>query len=477
YIFSNSNYKNKSKRIDNEIYRLFLINLSLSIYDVKLDESIKYASDIEELKSFIDKDGYLHEQKEKMLKKANFLLFKWQKRSEKNNNKVAFIVDGEEKENYEAEFINYGGKWKEMVEYISNHYLDSDSNYQIKKSFQKLIGKNFEDYSCQDIHLYIKYYKDVENDLKKLDEIIEFIKSKPNNEIYSIIYKYAINNRFSLFIENCNDKNKIYEEYSKIKDDDKNYFQQYKFIKKSIEIINDFLQKDDISSEELKEIKSFVDGKIENEYKKYKANMEWSLQHSNYYIYRVSYEECMIDDIFMYSSFLLPHSNKEASLNYEIISTEYQVLKSQIEPLIKVNTLLSETKKINEDINKNKIQIIEITGIFLAVIAFVMSSVNGFQFVTDIWSAFLFMVIFATCLISFLLLIILITRRNENIKKFRDIILIFYVAMFVSICLLGCIISYNEEKKQTNTIKTDYLKISTEIKKDTIQVKPNMKKK
>lgn len=210
------------------------------------------------------------------------------------------------------------------------------------------------------------------------------------------------------------------------------------------------MQKESLSINEIEESESFINNKLESEYQKYKANMEWSLQHSNF-IYRVAYDECIIDDIFIYSSFVLPAPNKEARDKYEILSSNYQTLKTQIEPLKKVSSLLLE-------VSKNRIQVIELMGIFLAVIAFVMSSVSGFNFVTDIWSALLFMVIFGTCLISFLLVLILITRHNENIfKRHRWMILGFYIVMLGLIYGLSTRIDSNnisnKEKQENNTIE------------------------
>ncbi len=381
YIFPLSILDLLSKEKKYEI-NLFKVFLNICIYDVKLNESRQYISTIEFLKSFIDDDkGYLCEQKEKMLKKANFLILKWCRRAEKNEYDITSVTDRTEKSD---DIKNYSKEWKEIVEYIDNHYSEN-SKRQIKYAFNQIKDKKLEDYSCKEIHLYIKYYKDNEKELNKLDDIINVIKNKVSDDnIYKTILQYAINNRFSLFLEKHSDRNKIYEEYKKISTDNRNYFPQYKFIEKSLNLLTTILQKGSVSLEELSDIENFINKKIEPEYKKYKANMEWSSQHSNF-IYRVAYEECMIDDIFIYSSFVLPAPNKKSYDDYEKISSEYYTLKAQIEPFKKVSILLL-------DVEKNQVKIIELMGLFLAVIAFVMSSISGFKFIDDFREALLFMI-------------------------------------------------------------------------------------
>lgn len=418
YIFPLSILDLLSKEKKYEI-NLFKVFLNICIYDVKLNESRQYISTIEFLKSLIDDKGYLCKQKEKMLKKANFLVLKWYRRAEKNEYDITSVTDRTEKSDY---IKNYSNEWKEIVEYIDNHYSEN-SKRQIKYAFNQIKDKKLEDYSCKEIHLYIKYYKDNEKELNKLDDIINVIKNKVSDDnIYKTILQYAINNRFSLFLEKHSDRNKIYEEYKKISTDNRNYFPQYKFIEKSLNLLTTILQKGSVSLEELSDIENFINKKIEPEYKKYKANMEWSSQHSNF-IYRVAYEECMIDDIFIYSSFVLPAPNKKSYDDYEKISSEYYTLKAQIEPFKKVSILLL-------DVEKNQVKIIELMGLFLAVIAFVMSSISGFKFIDDFRDTLLFMIIFSTSLISFLLILILITRHNESVlKKHWYEILIFYLAI------------------------------------------------
>ena len=125
------------------------------------------------------------------------------------------------------------------------------------------------------------------------------------------------------------------------------------------------------------------------------------------------------------------------------------------------------------DVSKNRVQIIELMGIFLAVIAFVMSSVSSFQFITNIWSAVLFLVIFSTGLISFLLVLLLITRHNENIfKKYWMALLFFYSTMGSSIYCISNKLENDKpkvedqvrENKQNNVIEKSSVDTSLKTK-------------
>lgn len=140
YIFSIS--QNKRGITKTEEYNLFLVNLELCILDIQLSESSRYASTIEQIKSYIGEGGYLAKQKEKMFKKANFLLFKWYKRAEVNKKNISSIVDGEEKGNYEEEVVGYGEEWENVVDYINNHYFEGRER-ELKKSFRQIKDKEY----------------------------------------------------------------------------------------------------------------------------------------------------------------------------------------------------------------------------------------------------------------------------------------------------------------------------------------------
>lgn len=477
------------------VSELFIFNISLCFMEIFLDENINNCYRIEELKKKINDIKhipFLSSQKEKALKKADFLLFKWYKRAELNGAKNHLIVDGDESiETYEEKISGYGNEWKREVDYINHHYLENKN--EIVKSFRKIKNKKIESLTYREIHLYIKYYKDIEENLVKLDEIIDYLCDWKEDENISdveknirfVVYNYAINNRFSLFSKNCEDKNSLFKEYEKIKGDSKNYFPQYKFIQKAIFLLQqDINKKINVLSEESNEktklfptddIEYYVK-KIDNVYNKYKTNIEWSLEHT-YIIFKVGFKEAFIDKIFIYSSFVLPAPNKEAKDKFDTIKNDYQILKSQIEPLNRVGSLLIKTEKINEEIKKRDVKTIELMGLFSTIIAFVMGSIPGFQFVESIWSAILFLLVFSTGLISFLLVLILITRYNGGVfKEHKGKITVFYIGVLILIVFFGWAVKFWEENEKNNEEESkQHSTVSIDIKKDSINSfeKPN----
>ncbi len=465
-IVITSSYKYQITNNDDYVLKIFFLNIYLCLIDILFNETQYCFDKISSIKDEISSIQtnyelrFLKNQVIKIKKKATFLLFKWCKRAKLSG--ISLYID-KGVESYERELNKYGDDWNSIIKYINNHYYnDKDKNKkyferELKKSFADIKDKNFEEFSCREIHLYIKYYKDIDKNLEKLDDIILFLEEwkeeeKINNEeknIRTIIYNYALNNRFSLFTKTCKSKEKLYEEYEKIEEkDNKNYFPQYKLIDKSIQLLKAELNEKNntITIEQIEEIENYLN-KIEPAYKTYKTNIEWILEHI-YFIYRVSFDECIIDDIFIYSSFLLPLDNRKSKEDYKRINDDFRVLKSQIDPLKRI-------VQFDEKIEKRDTKTIELMGLFTAIIAFVIGSIPTFQYLKNIFDVGIFFVVFATSLISFLLVLLFITGRikvNKEQKWWKSPILYFYLGMF----LIAIVLSYFNPKdndRKTTTLK------------------------
>ena len=453
FILSKSKYQSVN---DSETLKLFTLNLFLCFSDILFTEKQDCYQEITYVKELLSEERFpnlnLNPQIEKMEKKATFLLFKWCKRAKLSG--FSMLKEDKIKE-YKDDINNFGDKWKDWVTYIENHYYKEEENSlfvgKIKKSYAEIKDKDFEDFTCQDIHLYIKFYKDINKNIDKLDEINVFLKKRIENSttgnyeksIRTIIYNYARNNRFSLFTETCDNRDDLQKEYNKIDNkDNKNYFLQYKFINKSIELLNAELNEknENITIDQIEKIEKYLK-EIEPEYETYKTNIEWILEHI-YFIYRVSLEECIIDDIFIYSSFLLPLDNRKSKKDYEKIVDSFRELKSQL-PLFRriaiFNTKISEKVKdeltqFDEKIEKRDTKTIELMGLFTAIIAFVIGSIPTFKYMKDIYDVGIFFIVFATSLISFLLVLLLIIRKTRINKFFwlqLVLIVVFYIAMII----------------------------------------------
>ena len=382
---------------------------------------------------------------------------------------------------YKEDINDFGGKWKDWVTYIENHHYKEDEKYlfveKIKESYIKIEDKGLKNFTCQDIYSYIKYHKEIDKKIDKLDEIISFLDKgrfrttdNYDKNIRTIIYNYARNNRFSLFTETCDNREELKEEYDKIDNkDNRNYFLQYKFIDKSIELLNAELNEknENITIEQVEEIEKYLED-IEPEYKTYKTNIEWILEHI-YFIYRVSFKECIIDDIFIYSSFLLPLDNRKSKDRFEKITDDFRELKSQLPLFRKMAEFKGDVSKVKEDlfqfdekIEKHDTKTIELMGLFSAIIAFVMGSIPTFQYLKNIFDVGIFFIVFATSLISFLLVLLLITRKTRINKRFwyqLIRIVVFYIAMIVFTTYL----SNKKDTTQTIQLQTEKTIIEEKI--------------
>ena len=475
--------KNKYQSVnDSETLKLFTLNLFLCFSDILFTEKQDCYQEITYVKELLSEKRFLNlnlnPQIEKMKKKASFLLFKWCKRAELRG--FSMLKEDKIKE-YKEDINDFGGKWKDWVTYIENHHYKEDEKYlfveKIKESYIKIEDKGLKNFTCQDIYSYIKYHKEIDKKIDKLDEIISFLDKgrfrttdNYDKNIRTIIYNYARNNRFSLFTETCDNREELKEEYDKIDNkDNRNYFLQYKFIDKSIELLNAELNEknENITIEQVEEIEKYLED-IEPEYKTYKTNIEWILEHI-YFIYRVSFKECIIDDIFIYSSFLLPLDNRKSKDRFEKITDDFRELKSQLPLFRKMAEFKGDVSKVKEDlfqfdekIEKHDTKTIELMGLFSAIIAFVMGSIPTFQYLKNIFDVGIFFIVFATSLISFLLVLLLITRKTRINKRFwyqLIRIVVFYIAMIVFTTYL----SNKKDTTQTIQLQTEKTIIEEKI--------------
>ena len=479
FILSKSKYQSVN---DSETLKLFTLNLFLCFSDILFTEKQDCYQEITYVKELLSEERFsnlnLNPQIEKMKKKATFLLFKWYKRAELSG--FSMLKEDKIKE-YKDNINNFGDKWKDWVTYIENHYYKENEKHlfveKIKESYIKIEDKGLKKFTCQDIYSYIKYHKEIDKKIDKLDEIISFLDKRRfcttdnyDKNIRTIIYNYARNNRFSLFTETCDNRKDLQKEYNKIDNkDNRNYFLQYKFIDKSIELLNAELSEknENITIDQIEEIEKYLK-EIEPEYKTYKTNIEWILEHI-YFIYRVSFDECIIDDIFIYSSFLLPLDNRKSKDGFEKVSDKLRELKSQL-PLFRkmaefngdVSKVKEELFQFDEKIEKHDTKTIELMGLFSAIIAFVMGSIPTFQYMKNIYDVGIFFVAFATSLISFLLVLLLITRKTRINKRFwyqLIRIVVFYIAMIVFTTYL----SNKKDTTQTIQLQTEKTVIEEKI--------------
>jgi len=479
-IFTPSKGKYQSDK-DSDILKLFSLNLSLCFSDFLFTEKQDCYQEIVSIKDYLtillDNSSFpiLKEQIKKMKKKATFLLFKWCKRAELSG--FSMLKEHKIKE-YKDNINNFGDKWKDWVTYIENHHYKEDEKHlfveKIKESYIKIEDKELKNFTCQDIYSYIKYHKEIDKKIDKLDEIISILDKRRfcttdnyDKNIRTIIYNYARNNRFSLFTETCDNREDLQKEYNKIDNkDNRNYFLQYKFIDKSIELLNAELSEknENITIDQIEKIEKYLK-EIEPEYETYKTNIEWILEHI-YFIYRVSFDECIIDDIFIYSSFLLPLDNRKSKDGFEKISDGFRNLKNQLPLLRKMSLFKDELLQFDEKIEKHDTKTIELMGLFSAIIAFVMGSIPTFQYLKNIFDVGIFFIVFATSLISFLLVLLFITGRikvDKEQKWWKSPIPYFYLGIFLIAIALSHFNPKDNDRKTTTLKQTEKTVIEEKI--------------
>lgn len=449
---------------DNDIILLFNYYIEIEIIDIHFSDN-KYTYD--RLQSIgvninnITNENFLYDYKEKILKKINFLIYKWIKRAELNDIKIDDVDFGN---------IDKLPEWSEEINYIKDHYTGNEGN--IKTKIKLLSNKEIKDYTAKEFHLSIKYYKDICPDLDKLKYIVDTIKDKKDKNTedkraWNIIYDYAKNNYFSLFVEECEEKDSILEEYERIKSNTKNYFAQYKVLDRIIQIINQGIHNNK-DKESINSMYDFFEKKLELIYQEYRSNTLWSLEYSGV-IFCLPYEESKINDIYFHSGFMLPPSNIEAKNIYDKIEREYEALNIIIKSLHQIIPRIEELKetesKIEGKIKKTEIKSIEIVSLFTAVISFIIGGIQGFGFVNNIYAALAFVSMFSISLISFLLVLLLITRHDESILKKHWIPISVVYGVLVSVMLFGLYKIDTDTKKQNGDIEKES-RIKTKIPKE-----------
>lgn len=158
--------------------------------------------------------------------KIKFLQHKWKERNVSDNpNSHIYLSDGDVRvvENFKND---ENLKLKEWLKIIETQYelISKTWMYILEdrvKSFREL---DLDKLKILEIHQLIKYYKDVKPNYEKLIEISNHLINREvvNPNIYNnyskiISINYSLNNKFSLFLQQNKDLDKIKKEYLKVK--------------------------------------------------------------------------------------------------------------------------------------------------------------------------------------------------------------------------------------------------------------------
>ena len=389
--------------------------------------------------------------------KCDFLISKWLlRRVQLRSAPIYRIKDNREVEiNVEKDFQS--GITLYWREYIETHYEISPKwKFEITQKFDRLKNKSIIDLKLCELHILVKYYKDVAHSLENLKKIRLEIHRRYTNSLangilidiysHSLAVIYAINNEFSLLLSKSTTDIKIADDfYTEIQQfqtasGNNNFFAQYKYL----QFLTSKLRKEYNDRRALEFIAPAreIINKCDEIFEVYKENISWSTGNYNY-VFQLPFDECKVEisnsnleTIFIASSFVLPLSKEKYRKEFEENRNEVNVLKASIAVFENIEKDMSSFNKMKDDIKRSEIRSMEILAVFATVITFVAGSITAFKTVNTLYEGFLLMFALATSLSFFVLLILTLNRGKKKLKQSINILIAFLVLSFLAWGLL-----------------------------------------
>lgn len=411
-----------------------------------------------------------------LIEKSSFLIRKFiiRKYKDKDIHNENYVFLGKET-NFDLESHQLKLEvFKEWDTYSRNHFL-SEENYEkevlLKRNAQKTlrIGKN----STHDYHSLIKYYKDLENNLPKLEQLEEDSKNiYYRNTVFdeyaeNINRNYLFNNIFSKRL-NLLDSNSNFSKIEEVIKEDlvkieklqltsniNNFFPYYKiceylnrYIEKKLEESSFKSNQGTLHLEDAKEGLYYLRKYFET----FKDNLKWSRIHLNY-AYQLPFNESIKEfalndkkiNIFTSSTFSLPIDfNKYQEFKNQ---TEAFILRidNEIKSLQQINSLMaiyeSEKEELEIQIKDGFKKNIELLGIFSAIIALLFQGVYTSQSNEGFESKFYTFIVMFIILFSFLSLLRTFISNKKAEKSDLSIINII-TALVIPILLIIILILF-----------------------------------
>lgn len=432
-------------------YISFLIsNLQVAGLDIKLtpekEDFLTLTSISEDLLNIKKLGG--HKFSILLKEKTDFLRTKWILRQQHLKSTTVYSVYNNKETELGVEEATQNiilGKWKA---YIESHYeFVINWKSDIAKDFNSLKNKNLSQLKLIELHRLIKYFKDVNGDFLKLNEIRKEIQerhevakiSKPRNErfAYSIALIYAINNEFSFLLQTTDVLSesvaRLYDEILRLQNSTgiKNFFPQYKYLNYLVKKLED-LYDQKRALQLLSPLRDTIN-KCASIVEIYRENVEWCEDHYNY-AFHLPYEECLLEtqrpelpEIYICSSFLLPLSAEKYVPDFEINERRYLNLSTSVDIFENLEKEITDFTIIKSEIQARDIRSMEILGIFTAIVTFIAGSLPTFQYIKTPFQAFLFMFALSSSLSLFVLTILTISRGTERLKQKTGIVIFLFI--------------------------------------------------
>jgi hypothetical protein len=360
-------------------------------------------------------------------------------------------------------------KFKEWLEYTVNHYqLVSDFAEQIESKASSFDLSKIDDLPFNDVHLLIKYYKDVLSKSSLDDSItnLEVIKNslkkrlskstKGTFEEFQLIVNttYCFNNFLSLLEDKQKDDKllKVHSEFLNIErlKNRKNYFASGILLRYYDRKLKNLFE-DDKFTENLNDCKKALsESAILLE--KFEVESAWFKNHNNY-IYLLSLEESQVQingfDLYIFSSFVLPTSEKylenkfkKTVENIALYQTSFKSISTLKSTFNELKSLRKEFDLTSEKLNEKEGRTIEIVTLTTTILVFVSASIQGFKFIKTGTQAIYFTLALGTSLGFFVLLMYVLNRRK--LSSYELINGTFFTAIFVA--MAWCFLFYFSSK-------------------------------
>lgn len=394
--------------------------------------------------------------------KIKFLKYKWLKRQKYNSQKLKELVNKNYTRKYlfNNDIVDLDNKikigepyyliYKDWIDKIDYHYFDEERNdYDfVDKTLDK--ENNLDSY---DLYLKVKYYKDKEISIKKLNKLESNFDSigslSKNSKKKNLLYYY--NNLFSALIKNGNlsedqiDKkfHEIVNHYKITKNN--NFFLYYKYLEYKIVQAQKYINNDNYERVDIAHFHELLSV--------CKNHFEWCKNGFNR-LYDFDKNNCVIiideQEVYHASSFSLPLS----------ISENEQLINNLERNLNQLENLLLQAKSTNflsgfqDELRKTEKKSIETISLFTAVISFIVGTVASYQFIQSVAQSLMFFIAFGLTISIFVVLIFITTRGTKIVKDGENLKYFFITYLTVFLVFIFLYKYYREVEIPGNRDKT-----------------------
>jgi hypothetical protein len=352
-----------------------------------------------------------------------------------SNRKPFLIIDGKKSRlNPQSNFNDLSTYFGDWLNHLSNHYgLTVSHKEVITDKFNNLENKRGRISSIQELHLQIKYFKDISFEAKPLKNLISEIDDIAEKENESDFNKYArtvystylINNYFSLLCEKKQaNQNLIPQEYENCisrldKLETKNYFIHSKYIEFILwELEKEFKELVD-SDNLISKLSNFKDKltACETLIEEYKKNILWVKENYNY-VFQLPFEECLIDiddeKLFVFSSFVLPIDRTEMERTFFSNEKKFEALKTASFTFNSLTSLYQSYKDLKKENERKESKNIEILAVFVAIVTFTAGVIPGFKFIDNGVEAIFFTLALGISMAAFGLTLFSVSKNKSD---------------------------------------------------------------